>query len=296
MDLLFGLIQAILGIGFSIVSIIFKVILAGIAALIAVTKRRNPIVWGLATLIFPWVILIVLFMPRRYPKFSSHLKTNDAFKDKNPVIASIMALAAIVAKSDGNISKEDISLVKQFVSRQFGIVGEELNSYAGAFDYGKNHPEEYKEFTSIITGYYNRRDIILGIAYLLVAIAVQEDGISENEDLQIRKILSELGLSQYEYESIKNSFTQGYNQYNGQAGNNFMQDKSVLIKKHSAALGVDENASMAEIKKAYRKLVKEYHPDKMASESMPKEYMDFANQKIREINEAYEYLKSVKEA
>ena len=60
-------------------------------------------------------------------------------------------------------------------------------------------------------------------------------------------------------------------------------------------LGVGKDADAKEIKKAYRKLVKEYHPDKMAAESMPEDYAKFANQKIIEINEAYEYLKNLRE-
>ena len=73
-----------------------------------------------------------------------------------------------------------------------------------------------------------------------------------------------------------------------------MQTSEDLLKKYSEVLGVSPDASLAEIKKAYRKLVKEYHPDKLASGSIPEEYIAFANQKIREINEAYEYLEKMK--
>ena len=59
-------------------------------------------------------------------------------------------------------------------------------------------------------------------------------------------------------------------------------------------LGIGKEASDDEIKKAYRKLVKEYHPDKLAADSVPPDYIEFANQKIRDINEAYEYLEKVK--
>ena len=73
-----------------------------------------------------------------------------------------------------------------------------------------------------------------------------------------------------------------------------MQSREDLVKKYSEVLGVSPDASLSEIKKAYRKLVKEYHPDKLASGSVPEDYIAFANQKIRDINEAYEYLEKVK--
>lgn len=296
MNLLLSIIQSILGFGLGLVSLFFNIILAAVAATIALFKRRNPWLWGIATLFFPWVILLVFIMPRRYPRLPNHLKNEEAFRDKNPVIASIMALAAIVAKSDGAITKQEVSFLRQFVSKQFGIVGEELDSYGAAFNYGKNHPNEYKDFTDIIISFYNRRDIMISIAYLLVAIAMQDEAISPKEDNQIRKILLELGLSEYEYSSIKASFVKNesyYHSYDSATG--FGQTQDSLIKKYCEVLGVDERASMGDIKKAYRKLVKEYHPDKLAAESMPKEYVEFANEKIRQINQAYEYLQSVKE-
>ena len=51
-------------------------------------------------------------------------------------------------------------------------------------------------------------------------------------------------------------------------------------------LGVKENASQDEIKKAYRELVKQYHPDKYVDNPLK----DLAEEKLREINEAYDVL------
>lgn len=299
MNYLFSIIQSILGFGFSLITMIFTLILAMFIGGIASFKGRSPWIWGGIGFFFPWLIFIMPFIPRKVPKFSSDLRYHEAFRGKNPVIASIMALSAIVAKSDGSISREEIAVVKQFVVRYFGLPYEGLNQYADAFEYGKNHPEEYREFTRMIVSYYNRRDIIIAIAYLLVSITMQDSkGMSAVEDQQIRLILAELGVSSYEYESIKGSFTREQNYYSyGQAGTGsaFSQNNGSLTKKYCEILGVDENASFSEIKKAYRKLVKEYHPDKMASESMPEDYAKFANQKIIEINESYEYLKNLKE-
>lgn len=51
-------------------------------------------------------------------------------------------------------------------------------------------------------------------------------------------------------------------------------------------LGVSENASEAEIKKAYKELVKKYHPDKYQNNPLS----DLAEEKLQEINEAYDML------
>jgi DnaJ like chaperone protein len=289
------IIQSIVGLSFDFISILFKLFLAFVAATTAFSKGRSAILWGIITFIFPWTFLIIMIMPRKYPRFTSSLNDKEEFRGRNPVVASIMALAAMIAKSDGSVSREEVNLVKQFVSMNFRLSQEELRDYGEAFDYGKNHPEAYKEFTQVITSYYYRRtDVILAISYLFVAIGIQDSNMTGPEEAKIKAILFELGVNEYEFNSIKNSFNRGggYSQNNAYS----RADQTSLVKKYSEILGVDENATMSEVKKAYRKLVKEYHPDKIASQGMPKEYEDFANQKVSEINEAYEYLKKIKEA
>ena len=58
------------------------------------------------------------------------------------------------------------------------------------------------------------------------------------------------------------------------------------MKDAYEVLGVSKNSSMDEIKKAYRSLVKRYHPDKYQNNPLA----DLAQEKLQEINEAYDYL------
>ncbi|MGE4396831.1 MAG: DnaJ domain-containing protein, partial [Sulfurimonas sp.] len=57
-------------------------------------------------------------------------------------------------------------------------------------------------------------------------------------------------------------------------------------------LGVNENDSMDVIKKAYRKLIREYHPDIIKSQGKDDAYMQEATAKTQEINQAYEMIKA----
>jgi len=56
-------------------------------------------------------------------------------------------------------------------------------------------------------------------------------------------------------------------------------------------LGVDRNASDEEIKKAYRSLVKKYHPDKYADN----ELKDLASEKLKKINAAYDEIQRIRQ-
>ena len=300
---LLNIISYILGLSFSLFLSFVKIILVIILAAMAYFKGYNPWIWGGLTLILPWpvpifTLIIMSYLPKKYPKLPKEIRQNPAFEGKNPVIASIMALCAMIAKADGNVTKGEIHFIRQFIKGHFGISNEEMNTYEAAFNYGKSHPEDYLFFTDIISGYYRtRRDYVMALAYLFVGVAMQEGESSAAKEAQTKKIVIALGLSEYEYQALRMAFQRqsgGYEQsYSGQGFSQYSNQED-LVKKYTQVLGVREDASMAEIKKAYRKLVKEYHPDKLSSGSVPPEYIEFANQKIRDINEAYEYLEKVK--
>ncbi|MGL5674846.1 MAG: DnaJ domain-containing protein [Cellulosilyticaceae bacterium] len=304
MEFILNLIMSLVAFGTSIIWLFVKILLAFVAVGIATFKRRNGMFYGILTFFFPWVLIILPFIPVKVPQLPSLLRNNPAFKGKNPVVASIMALSAIVAKADGSVSREEIALIKDFISSQFNMTRESLNEYAEAFEYGKQHADQYLVFIDVIKDYYRNRQMYGALVYLFLRIGVQGKSLNAETEAQIRKIVAAFNLSEYDYQNLKNAATGaqnyqqgGYSGYTNYGGAGFgAPSQSDQIKKYCEVLGVAEDATMAEIKKAYRKLAKEYHPDKYAAEGMPEQYMAFANQKISEINEAYEYLRKIKEA
>ena len=58
-----------------------------------------------------------------------------------------------------------------------------------------------------------------------------------------------------------------------------------------ARLGVSADASESEIKKAYRALAKEYHPDVVTNKGMGEDFQKFAAEKMRAVNSAYDAVK-----
>lgn len=312
------ILNALFSLGANIVSFGFQLILGIIAGLIATSKSRSGLFWGVLTFFFPWLIIIVLMLPRKLQRFKSYLSAAEGFKDKNPAIASIMALTAIVAKADGHVSQDEVDTIRRFVLQNFNISSSELTTYNVAFEYGKNHPDEYKEFARIIRLFHNQRTFILSLSYLLLKLGTKQKANTHKEDGIVKEIILELGLTEYEYQSIYLYFTAsgseqsyggfgggfyqgnfgGFN-YNGQSSGNRTSgnygtsfNKEAQLDKYRKVLGVSKETGMNEVKKAYRTLAKEYHPDKVESEGMPAEYMKYATERISEINEAYEYVKS----
>ena len=59
-------------------------------------------------------------------------------------------------------------------------------------------------------------------------------------------------------------------------------------------LGVARNGSEEEIRKSFRRKAMEYHPDKIVSKGLPEEFLKFAEEKFKEVNEAYEMIKKAR--
>ena len=64
------------------------------------------------------------------------------------------------------------------------------------------------------------------------------------------------------------------------------------LQQSYASLGIKAEASTQEIKRAYRKLVSQYHPDKLVSQGLPEEMMEMSKKRVREINAAYDKIKA----
>jgi DnaJ like chaperone protein len=84
---------------------------------------------------------------------------------------------------------------------------------------------------------------------------------------------------------------QGYGPGTGRRGS--VASQGPLARAY-AKLGLKNGASDSEVKKAYRKLVSQYHPDKLISRGLPEEMMEVAKTRVREINTAYDQIKQAK--
>ncbi|OOB79079.1 MAG: hypothetical protein ATN33_01155 [Epulopiscium sp. Nele67-Bin001] len=290
--LLLDVLIGIVGFGVSALVVILKLILALIGGIVVGVKLRSILAFAIAAgflFFFPWAIIFTPFVPKRQPKLDKYLRNHPDFKGKDPVISSIMALSAIVAKADGQITKEEVNLIKATVSYEFNLSAEAMNEYEGAFVYGRDNPDTYPMFTKTLSVCSQSR--ISQVIFMLIRLSIKDDNTIKPECINILKNISfNLGVSEAHFIFLVNYATGGPSSYGQQT-----ESPELLIKKYSQVLGVSEDASMNEIKKAYRKLVKEYHPDKFADGSMPDSYVEMAKSKIIEINEAYEYLQKVKD-
>jgi DnaJ like chaperone protein len=107
---------------------------------------------------------------------------------------------------------------------------------------------------------------------ILFQVASVDGNLNEPESRMIRTVLTLFHLDETAYRN----FSRKYGAVN---------DKAYAVLKSSKADSNDQ------IKANYRKLVADYHPDKIASKGLPEEFTKFAQDKFVEIQNAYEEIK-----
>jgi len=118
------------------------------------------------------------------------------------------------------------------------------------------------------------RQILLELVYQVI---YSKTGVSQVELTAAERIAAFLEINQYQAQAI-------HGKYRSQA-----RSGPVGEERHYQVLGLSADATFAEIKAAYRKLSMEYHPDKVAH--LGEEFHKVAEEKMKEINGAYQFLK-----
>lgn len=223
-------------------------------------------------------------------KFSSPLKRAQEAR-------YIVALLAKVVKSDGRVNETEATIVSQVLSEisiKFRVDREELkrvynsqkdnikNAFGVAFEYNQRFKLTTPEK--------------IGKIYFFLNLAYMDGSFNDAE----KRIISEIcdgfelyrGLKEEIFSKFgaefrtRQNYKQNYNHQNRQTNN-----QKNKFKTPYEILGVDSSINNHDLKKAYRALVKKYHPDILMGRGADGEIVEAGTKKLQEINEAYEKIK-----
>lgn len=216
---------------------------------------------------------------------------------QDDIDVALLVLIAAVMKADGNVRREELDYVKQFLRKNY--TEEKGKALLGMLrDLVK--PETYIDVDAVCQQIkentdYNTRYHMMDF---LFALAVADNAYFPEENTVIRVIAEKLGINSRDYVSM---FTRHVNsRFNSNAGSgssynrsrSYSSSSSTTRKDPYKVLGIDSSATDDEVKKAYRRLAMKYHPDKV--EGMGEEVKKNAEAQFREINEAYEQIKTAR--
>ena len=194
---------------------------------------------------------------------------------------ALVSLAAKVAKADGKVCENEIDAFDHFLKCNLNMSVQERQHAAKIFNAARDStypPEDFaKQLKSIFSQQSDRLRDVITILYM---IGFADGQIHPSEEELIKDIGLAMGLNLQDIQQCRATL------------DSVQSNHRCTIDEAYQVLGVSPNDSDKQIKSAHRKLVREYHPDKLASKGLPKDFNEFAKQKMVAINEAWDMIKS----
>jgi len=195
-----------------------------------------------------------------------------------------------VCKADGQVTEDEISLAKQ-VMQQMELDAAQRKAAIGLFNEGKKASFSLNDVVKQFRQETGFRPNLLRMFIEVQIMAAYADGVMDPAERKVLlNICRLLNISQHEFEHLC-AMIGAMHSGSSKAARN---DGLPSLKQAYAVLDIKESASAAEIKKAYRRLLSQHHPDKLVAKGLPEEMMKLATQRTHEIRKAYEVIKKAK--
>ena len=181
---------------------------------------------------------------------------------------SVLVLAAVVIKADGHVDSRELEFVRRGFVKMFGK---------------QRANESFRLFKDVVQQKINTRQVSdqvrrhtthamrLQIVHFLLQIAVSDGSINANEERIIRRIAAYLYVRKPDFESLMAMFVS-------------RKDPNA----HYTILEINKSATDQEVKAAYRKMAKKYHPDKLTG--LGEDVRKAAREKFLKVQEAYDAI------
>jgi len=197
---------------------------------------------------------------------------------------TVFNLLGHIAKADGHISEMEVKLTEAYMDKM-GLTAEHKREAIRLFKEGAsadfNLQESLNAYRNIGARSPNLSQMLL---VYLINLAMVDGALDAKEVELLQQVASGIGFSRTAFEQLirmvgaQNSFASGQ-----------QTSKNDLALAYEA-LGVSAEATDADIKKAYRKLMSQYHPDKLMGQGLPEDMIKAATERSQEIQAAYDLI------
>lgn len=206
-----------------------------------------------------------------------------------------------LSKIDGRVTEKEVSAARG-VMMSMQLNDQQKKQAIERFNQGKQSGYDLYHHLAELRQVSRGNKSLLRVFLQFQFKAAYADGQPSKEELRVLGVMAEtLGFGRFEFEQMHTLFKAQSNfdsrrhsyQQSGQSRSSTWSGRSQLSSAYKA-LGVSSSASKDEVKKAYRKLINEYHPDKLVAKGLPEAMMKVATEKTQEIKTAYDAIKKAK--
>jgi DnaJ like chaperone protein len=203
---------------------------------------------------------------------------------------TVFSLLGHVAKADGRISSDEIAQAEALMdkmnldpaARQSAI---DLFKRGASPDFSID--STMREFIRVCGRYSNLKQQLLNY---LIALAMADGDLDQSEQDVLAKVARYLGFSAALFEQFIGMIKAQSRFRGSSSGAGTTSSSKDQLADAYRALGVSSDYSDGQIKRAYRKLISQNHPDKLIGQGMPEDMVNLATEKTQEIQAAYELI------
>ena len=210
---------------------------------------------------------------------------------QSELIDSTFAVMGALCKADKVVTRDEINAVEQ-VMQMFNLGDTQREQAKAAFSRGKQADFDLDAAVDQFARISRGRGPLLQLFLQVQCLAIAADGRIDNaEHTMLLRIAQRLGLNERDVaqlEALLRATAGGPSAKGGKPSQDRLADAYT-------ALGITAKASGAEIKRAYRKLISQNHPDKLASRGLPESMRAVAEERSRELNKAYDLIKAARD-
>lgn len=197
-----------------------------------------------------------------------------------------------VAKVDGRVCQDEIEIARRVMERL--NLGPELKQAAmRLFNEGKRADFPLQQILAQFKQECQRRRSLLRMFLEVLLQAAYADGVMHPaERILLLRVSGELGFSAAEFGQLEGMIAaaRGFDVGAGRAA----QTNKPSLADAYATLNVTAEAGDEDIKKAYRRLLSQHHPDKLVAKGLPEEMMKMATERTHQIRSAYERIRETR--
>ncbi len=194
---------------------------------------------------------------------------DDTFRSSREAAftVAVIVLGAKMAKADGTVSRIEINAFKQV----FRVPAAELRNVARIFDAAKGDATGFEPYARQLALLFRHQPAVLEeLLGGLFHIARADGPVNAAELAFLRRVADIFGFDDDRFRRVRDRFM------------------PTEVKDPYGVLGIARTASDDVVKKAYRRLIREHHPDRLVARGLPREMLDQANEKMAAINAAYD--------
>jgi DnaJ like chaperone protein len=221
----------------------------------------------------PFGALLGSFLGGKISKLNSSKIIGNQQNSQEVFALSLIILSAKLSKADGHVSKEELIAVKDKLQIPDSEIGQVAKIFNKAKDESTGYEPYAKQIAEIFRGNLNVLEEVINILFY---IAEADGHVSSDEETMIANIAYIFGLSQKQYQSIKES-----------------RKTSDKLNPY-IVLESQPTDDLKTIRKNYIKLSKEHHPDLLISKGVPVEVINESKNKMRSINAAWDQVQKLK--